>query len=71
MRLAGLAFFALALGLNTTAQANGKPFDLAYRADQPSLPIPVPAADPQSPGRLEDFEPRPIALAAPPLPREV
>lgn len=71
MRLTGLAFFAVALlGLNTAAQANDQPFDLAYRADQPSLRILAPVADPQLPGRLEDFEPRPVAITAQTLPRE-
>lgn len=70
MQLAGLVVLAVALGLSTTAQANGKPFDLAYRADQSSLRTLAPAADPQLPGRLEEFEPRPVAIATQALPRE-
>ena len=70
MRLAGLALFAIAFGLNTTTQANGKLFDLTYRADQPSLRILALIADPRLPSRLEDFQPRPIATTPQAIPRE-
>lgn len=69
MRRAGLALCAV-LGLNTAAQANDRPFDLAYRADQLTVRLAGLSAYPLLPGRLEDFEPKPVALAVQALPRE-
>ena len=86
MRVAGFALFAMARGLVTAiglalasglvaaAQASSNPFDLAYRADQPSLPIAKAVANPQLPTLLEEFEPRPQPIAVAPeaeaLPRK-
>ena len=53
MRCTSYAVFAVALAFNAGAQASGKPLDLAYRADQPSLRLPA-SADPRLPHLLED-----------------
>src|SRR5450759_831552 len=66
MRFAGFAVFAVAVGLNAAAQASANPIDLAYRADRSSLWTLAPAANPQLPGRLEEFEPRPEPIAVAP-----
>src|SRR5450759_497204 len=66
MRLAGYAVFAVAIGFSAAAQASASPLDLAYRADRPSLRTLGPAANPQLPARLEEFEPRPEPIAVAP-----
>src|ERR1039457_235640 len=62
MRFGGYAVFAIAIGLSAAAQASANPLDVAYRADRPSLRTLAPAAHPQLPALLEDFEPRPEPL---------
>ena len=61
MRFAIYAVFAVAFALNAGAHASGKPFDLAYRADQPSWRLPA-AADARLPSLLEELAPRPEPL---------
>lgn len=66
MRITGYAVFAVAIGLGAATQAGATALDLAYRADRPSLRTLAPSADPQLPGRLEEFEPRPEPIAVAP-----
>ena len=62
MRFGGYAVFAIAIGLSAAARASANPLDVAYRADRPSLRTLAPAANPQLPALLEEFEPRPEPL---------
>ncbi len=67
----GVLLFAALLGLSASGPASGNALDLAYRADRLSLLILAPAADPQLPSRLEEYEPHPepIAVAPEPVPQ--
>lgn len=66
MRCTSTAVFAVAFALNAGAQASGKPFDPAYRADQAALRLLAPA-DARLPRLLEELAPRPepLPVAAP------
>lgn len=68
MGIAGYAFFAAAICLSAPAQADASVLTLAYRADRTSLRPLAPAADPQLPGRLEEYQPRSELLPAAPPP---
>jgi membrane-bound lytic murein transglycosylase D len=62
-RLRGVVALALVFGF--PAQPRASSLDLAYRADRPSLRILAPPANPQLPGLLEEFEPRPEPAGQP------
>ena len=66
MRIGSYAVFAIAIGLNAGAWAGTNPLEIAYRADQAALGNLAAPSDPQLPGRLEDYEPRPEPIAVAP-----
>ena len=67
MHIRFLALVAAAIALSPVGTAFSSPLDLAYRADQAVYRIAKPAANPQLPRLLDEFEPRPAPSPTPEL----